>query len=155
MSFGKTFHDFFDFTHRITVLLYQFIHFQLKCRVINRQQSPRMSHIQQFVLQPHLNFSRQFQQTQIISDSRPFLTYPVAQPFLSQIILFDQFLKRQCDFDRIQIFPLNIFYQRHLHHRLILCCTHISRNSFKAGHDRSPVTTLPGNDLISSVWYLT
>ena len=127
------------------MVLHDFLEYlDLSLRVIQCQQCPCMSHVYLLVLQSHLDRSRQFQQAQVVGYGRALLAHSLAQTFLGQFILLQQMLVGQS----IQVLTLDVFYECHLHHILIVSRADISRNGGQSGHLRCTETPLSGYDLI-------
>ena len=65
--------------------------------------------------------------------------------------MLDQVLVGECNLDGIEVFALNVFDQRHLHHVLVVGRAHISRNREQARHLRGAPTSFTGDDLIGAI----
>ena len=103
------------------------------------------------LLERHLHLRGQFEQTQIVGNGRPLLAHLLRERILRQVVVLDQVLVGQCDFDGIEVFALNVFHQRHLHHVLIVGRAHISRYGVQTGHLRCAPTSFAGDDLIGAI----
>ncbi|MCY1531745.1 hypothetical protein D9M68_669810 [compost metagenome] len=98
-----------------------------------------MSHAERTVPNCFLDIRRQFQQTQVVGYRTAFFLHAFGHLFLCKGTFFHQSLIAQGYLNGIQVFPLQVFQQRHFQQFLIIRFTDICRYIFKAGHfGRSP-----------------
>ncbi len=102
-----------------------------------------------------LDFFRQPQKPQGISHRRPALAHSDGQLVLCQAGLIHQFLEGLGGFNRIEVFPLQIFHQGHLQHLgFVFLLQDYCRDILQPGQVRGPVAPFAGNEDIAVIFSL-
>ena len=99
-----------------------------------------MAHVQHLVPQSQLNLGGQFEQTQEVGNRCTVLADALAQAFLGQVVLVYEFAEGECDFNRVQVFSLDVLDQRHLGEFAVIDRADIGGNGVKASQLGSPET---------------
>ena len=149
--FGHLLDLLFKLPYGHVVLYDEVAEILLKLYVFNSEQYLCMSHAEQAYFQVMLDLCRKLEQAQEICYGRPFLADSDCHLFLGEAALFDKPLVAHGDFDRIEIFPLDVLDDRHLQHPLVICIPDICRYHIHAGHLAGSEPTLTADDLVSSV----
>src|SRR5690606_9157393 len=107
-----------------------------------------VTHRDKSVADSRLDYRIEFQESQVIGDSRTFFTYALAHLFLRKLDFLHQTLIRQCNFNRIQVMTLYVLHERHGKRFMIVRNPDESGNGFEPGHLRSAQTPFSGDELI-------
>ncbi|MPN21273.1 hypothetical protein SDC9_168652 [bioreactor metagenome] len=108
-----------------------------------------MSRLQPPFAQVLLHICGQGEKPQAVCDGRPAFRKPLGYLFLGQVVLLHKKADGCGFFNGIQIFPLQVFDERHFHH---LCLIHVLYNHGDGSqpcHPGRPKPALAGNDHIS------
>ena len=153
-SLAQFLHHFFNLADADLVLLEFVEHFQLGSRVVQCQQGTCVAHVNLFLLECHLDGGWQLQQTQVVGYCGTVLAYLVAQLFLCQIVLLHQVLVGQGNLQCTQVLTLNVLYQCHLHHVLVVNRPDVGGNVGESCSLAGSPTSFTGDDDVGVVTHV-
>ena len=138
-----------DLSHRQSFFYRLIIQFQLQLGIIERQQGTGVAHVQGVVMQTQLYLGGQLQQPQEIGNGSALLADALAEPFLCELVLVDEFAEGECNLNGVQVLALDILDQRHLSHLAVVGRADIGRHRLQSRQQSCAVTSLTRNDLVS------
>ena len=113
-----------------------------------------MTHIYLAVAECDLHTCGQLKQTQVISNCSAVLAHTLAKLFLRQVVLLDEALIGESDFDSREVLTLNVLHERHLHHVLIIDSANVGGNGGEADTLTGSPTPFAGDDDIGAVTHI-
>ena len=137
------------------MLLYLLEEFDLCGGTVNRQKSTGVSHVNLMVLQRHLYLGREFQQAHVVGDRGTALTHTLGDFLLCHPRCLGKMLIGKSHIDSVQILTLDILYQCHLHHTLILHRADIGGDRCQTGYLGGAPAAFASDNLIFPTLYLT
>lgn len=96
---------------------------------------------------PGLYYRFETQKAQVVGYRASFLAYPFTHLFLREVTFVDELLKRRGHFYRVEVAALDIFYQRHFQHLLVVGKAYVSRDMRQARQFGSAETAFAGDQL--------
>ena len=121
--------------------------FKLFGRVGDSKQCTGVAHVDTPGAQQRLHGRREFRQPNEITDRGPGSANRLGGLFVTEIELGNQAFQCLGLFQRVQVFALNVFDQRHLHRRFVVDVPHDDRYVGEPGELRGAPPPFAGNDL--------